>query len=95
MDRFPLYSDCQAEYGTENDRRFHAEPIACPACGPHVRLWDEQGCERGRGEEALRQTEARLYAGSIIAVKALGGFQLWVDAGSEDAVRRLHAEFFP
>jgi hydrogenase maturation protein HypF len=91
MGGFPLCSDCRAEYDTESDRRFHAEPIACPACGPHVRLWDGQGCEIAQGEEALRQAKARLCAGFIIAVKALGGFQLWADAGSEVAVRRLRA----
>lgn len=91
MGGFVLCSDCQAEYGAESDRRFHAEPIACPACGPHVRVWDEEGCDIAQGEEALRHVEARLRAGSIIAVKALGGFQLWVDAGSEEAVRRLRA----
>lgn len=91
MGGFPLCSDCQAEYDTESDRRFHAEPIACPACGPHIQLWDEQGGEIEQGGEALCQAEVRLRAGSILAVKALGGFQLWVDAGSEDAVRRLRA----
>lgn len=91
MSGFPLCADCQAEYGTESDRRFQAEPIACPACGPHTRLWDEQGGEIEQGEEALCQAEAQLHAGSIIAVKALGGFQLWVDASSEEAVRRLRA----
>ena len=89
MEKFPLCPDCQAEYGTESNRRFHAEPIACPSCGPYVRLWSEQGREIGRGEEALCQTDSLLRAGSIIAVKVLGGFQLWVDAGSEEAVRRL------
>ncbi|MBH0190999.1 MAG: carbamoyltransferase HypF [Nitrospira sp.] len=89
MGVFSLCPDCQTEYETESDRRFHAEPIACPACGPHVRLWDEQGREKAHGEEALQQAEALLRAGRIVAVKGLGGFQLWVDAGSEDAVRRL------
>ncbi|MBH0199017.1 MAG: carbamoyltransferase HypF [Nitrospira sp.] len=89
MGAFPLCPNCEAEYETESDRRFHAEPIACPVCGPHVRLWDEQGREEADGEEALQQAEESLRAGSIVAVKGLGGFQLWVDAGSDEAVRRL------
>lgn len=92
MNGFQLCSACQAEYDTKDDRRFHAEPIACPICGPQVRLWDEEGRETERGEEALRQAEDLLLAGSIVAVKGLGGFQLWVDAGSEEAVRRLRAK---
>lgn len=89
MGIFSLCPNCQAEYETESDRRFHAEPMACPVCGPRVGLWDEQGRATARGEEALQQAEALLRAGRIVAVKGLGGFQLWVDAGSEDAVRRL------
>ena len=91
MSGFRLCSACQAEYDTNDDRRFHAEPIACPACGPQVRLWDDQGGKTEHGEEALSQAEDLLRSGRIVAVKGLGGFQLWVDAGSDEAVRRLRA----
>jgi len=89
MAGFELCSACRAEYSAESDRRFHAEPIACPACGPRLYLWDEQGRETASGEEALRQAEVMLGQGLIVAVKGLAGFQLWVDARSEEAVRRL------
>ena len=91
MNGFSLCSACQIEHDTKIDRRFHAEPIACPVCGPHVQLWNDQGRETERGEEALRQAETLLCEGLILAVKGLGGFQLWVDAGSEEAIRRLRA----
>ena len=32
---FPLCSDCRREYDNPLDRRFHAEPNACAACGPN------------------------------------------------------------
>ncbi|MCS6302122.1 MAG: carbamoyltransferase HypF [Nitrospira sp.] len=89
MTEFELCAACRAEYSTESDRRFHAEPIACPACGPRLCLWDEQGNEIAGGEEALRQAEELLGTGRIVAVKGLGGFQLWVNATSEEAVQRL------
>ncbi|MBX3349606.1 MAG: carbamoyltransferase HypF [Nitrospira sp.] len=89
MARFELCSGCRAEYEAETDRRFHAEPIACPICGPRLRLWDEQGCEIVAEEGALQRAVALLDEGLIVAVKGLGGFQLWVDAQSEEAVRRL------
>lgn len=89
MAGFELCSGCRAEYETETDRRFHAEPIACSDCGPHPSLWDEQGQETASGEEALQQAVALLRQGLIVAVKGLGGFQLWVDAESEKAVQRL------
>ncbi|MBI5059914.1 carbamoyltransferase HypF [candidate division KSB1 bacterium] len=86
---FELCSACRTEYFTEADRRFHAESIACPKCGPRLRLWDEQGRDVASGEAALRQAHGMLDQGLIVAVKGLGGFQLWVDAASEEAVRRL------
>jgi len=86
---FELCPACRAEYASESDRRFHAEPIACPICGPCLCLWDGEGRETSIGEEALQQASTLLKQGFILAVKGLGGFQLWVDAQSEEAVQRL------
>jgi len=36
MAEFPLCELCAAEYGQASDRRFHAEPVACPTCGPRL-----------------------------------------------------------
>ncbi len=91
MSRFPLCSACEAEYGDETNRRFHAEPIACPVCGPHLTLWDEHGITLASSETALQQACGIIKGGEILAVKGLGGFQLWVDARSESAVQRLRA----
>jgi hydrogenase maturation protein HypF len=91
MAGFGLCSACRTEYEDETDRRFHAEPIACPACGPHVILWDEEGRDVAGGDEALRKAAALIREGFIVAVKGLGGFQLWVDAGPEEAVQRLRS----
>ncbi|MCP9439726.1 MAG: carbamoyltransferase HypF [Nitrospira sp.] len=91
MSRFPLCRACQTEYETMENRRFHAEPIACPACGPQVMLWDHQGREMARGDEARDRAITLLREGAVVAVKGLGGFQLWVDAQSEEAVQRLRA----
>lgn len=89
MAGFELCSHCRVEYEADADRRFHAEPIACPICGPRLRLWDEQGCEIAAEEGALQRAVTLLDEGLIVAVKGLGGFQLWVDAQSEETVRRL------
>ena len=40
------------------DRRFHAQPNACPACGPHLELWDADGACLASRDEALRAAEA-------------------------------------
>ena len=57
------------------DRRFHAQPNACPECGPWVELWDHERLLYARGE-AIRETQRRLKAGRIVAIKGLGGFHL-------------------
>lgn len=43
MKKFTMCTRCQAEYDSPGDRRFHAQPNACPVCGPHLELWDRHG----------------------------------------------------
>ena len=43
MKRFTMCPACQAEYDNPLDRRFHAQPNACPVCGPQLELWDRAG----------------------------------------------------
>ena len=89
MKRFTMCPDCQREYDDPNDRRFHAQPIACPVCGPRLELWNGDGKRVCRDQEALHGAEQAIRAGSIVAVKGLGGFHLMVDARSDEAVRCL------
>ena len=88
MKRFPLCDACAREYRTPSDRRFHAQPIACPACGPQLRFLSS-GCELARRDAALRCAVQAIDAGGILALQGLGGFHLLVDAGRTDAVARL------
>ena len=43
MKKFMMCEKCQNEYDDPLNRRFHAQPNACPVCGPKVALWDDQG----------------------------------------------------
>jgi len=88
MAPFVMCPDCGAEYRDPGDRRFHAQPIACPVCGP--RLWYEEGGAEVQGN-AIALAAARLKAGGIIAVKGLGGFHLACDAANAGAVTSLRA----
>ncbi|MGD0837906.1 MAG: carbamoyltransferase HypF [Polyangia bacterium] len=89
MARFTMCAACAQEYSDPANRRFHAQPNACPACGPRLALWDRKGATLAQADAALVAAAQAIRAGSIVAVKGLGGFHLVVDARSEPAVREL------
>lgn len=90
MADFPLCAACRAEYDNPLDRRFHAEPVACAVCGPH--LWYEAEDARIDGNDAaLQACVEALRAGRIVAVKGIGGYHLLCDGTNDAAVARLRA----
>ena len=56
------------------DRRFHAQPNACPDCGPHIWLTDPQQQITARFDDALSAAVRLLKDGKILAMQGLGGF---------------------
>lgn len=86
MAAFPMCAACLAEYENPADRRFHAQPVACPDCGP--RLWYEGDGQEAAGE-AIELAAAALREGKVIAVKGLGGFHLACDARNAQALALL------
>ncbi|WP_071518089.1 carbamoyltransferase HypF [Geitlerinema sp. PCC 9228] len=84
---FPMCADCQREYYDVENRRFHAQPIACPVCGPQIWLENAQG--EIIFDEAIATTIRLIQQGYIVAMKGLGGFHLAVDATNERAVQTL------
>ena len=101
MAPFAMCRPCSVEYENPLDRRFHAQPVACPDCGPHVWLESTKndaefmsqsrnsGPDSVKGEEAIQVTRELLRQGKIVAVKGLGGFHLACDATNPDAVAEL------
>ncbi len=89
MRHFPMCAACRSEYDDPGSRRFHAETNACSDCGPRLALLDGRGNELATGDRCLTAAAQALRGGMVLALKGLGGFQLLVDARSEEAVRRL------
>lgn len=90
MADFPMCTDCAREYADPQDRRFHAQPISCHECGPALSVVDQGGQTLVSGSEAsLSATTRALAAGSIVALKGIGGFHLTCDASNATAVAEL------
>ncbi|MCP4934264.1 MAG: carbamoyltransferase HypF [bacterium] len=91
MVSFPMCDECQSEYDNPADRRFHAQPNACPACGPKVWLEDSGGnaVDISADEDTIAAAARLICEGYIVAIKGIGGFHLACDATSENAVNEL------
>ena len=85
---FPLCETCLGEYSDPLNRRFHAESIACPVCGPRL-FWAGSNGEGIQVEDPLAEARKAIQAGEIVAVKGLGGFLLAADAFHRGALERL------
>jgi hydrogenase maturation protein HypF len=88
MAGFTMCADCEREYTTPHDRRFHAQPICCPACGPTLRLVEASGAEVG-AIDPLSAAARLLASGRVVAVKGLGGYHLATLASDETATATL------
>jgi hydrogenase maturation protein HypF len=87
MASFKMCAHCQAEYDDPLDRRFHAQPNACYACGPMLQLLSKDGVLHD-GNPVAKAIQW-LQNGAILAVKGLGGFHLATDACQPNAVEEL------
>ncbi|MBS3920490.1 MAG: carbamoyltransferase HypF [Deltaproteobacteria bacterium] len=92
MASFTMCPICQKEYDDPANRRFHAQPNACPSCGPSLWLQDREGKEVSG--DSLAKTLEFIEAGFIIAIKGLGGFHLACNAKNEEAVSNLRSRKF-
>ncbi|MCS7125887.1 MAG: carbamoyltransferase HypF [Aigarchaeota archaeon] len=92
MKDFPLCSKCISEYkDPENIRRFHAQGISCPECGPKVTLYTRDYEYVDEGYNALKYSGKLIDEGYIIAVKGIGGYHIATSATLDDVIIRLRS----
>ena len=77
---------CAREYADPDDRRFHAQPVCCPACGPRLRLETSDG--KPEPGDPIARTAALIASGAIVAIKGLGGYHLAASALDARAIAR-------
>ncbi len=86
---FPLCNDCRGEYeDPSNPRRFHAQGISCPRCGPSLWLEDADG-RRIDVEDPIEEVARIIDEGGIVAIKGLGGYHIACLATDDDTVSEL------
>ncbi len=84
MRDFPMCEACASEYTDPLDRRYHAQTIACPQCGPKLTF-------DGSTADPIARTAAALRAGKIVAIKGIGGTHIACDATNAEVVDELRA----
>ncbi len=88
MDVFPMCDLCKDEYVDINNRRFHAQPVACNNCGPHYNLYYNANNYTNIGE-IIVIVSSLIDNGNVLAVKGIGGFHLLCNAFDEQSVIKL------
>jgi hydrogenase maturation protein HypF len=81
---------CRSEYNDLQDRRFHAQPVACNHCGPAYLLEHSGGTESSVHEILARCCEL-LSGNTLLAMKGTGGFHLACNAFSSEGVSKLRS----
>ena len=89
MSGFELCLACKEEYQCPENRRFHAQTLACKDCGPTISLLDHNGNRLAEREQALQTAIQVLRDGKILAIKGIGGYQILADARNQFAITTL------
>ena len=97
MREFKKCKDCEREYRTPTNRRFHAQPISCNQCAIRMRLIIPSlkksyifAYPKATSDILLLALVAQnIMEGKIIAIKGVGGFNLIASAAHTQAIMTL------
>ena len=79
---------CQKEYTDSANRRFHAQTVACPTCGPKAYLTTNKG-EPVPTKDPVQMAGKLLSEGNVLAIKGYGGFHIAVSTIKEKPLEKL------
>jgi hydrogenase maturation protein HypF len=88
MRDFQMCSFCQNQYTDPANRRFHAQTVACPVCGPKAYLTTPDG-ELIKHKDPIREAGKLLSEGHILAIKGYGGFHVATATTKDEPLMRL------
>ncbi len=99
MRAFDLCAECAAEYHHPADRRFHAQPTACPRCGPWLSFltnssgnWEQKNVSAElSGQRAMQAAAEMINESAVIAIKGIGGYHLACNAQDAAALVKLRS----
>ncbi|MFO7574351.1 MAG: carbamoyltransferase HypF, partial [Bacteroidales bacterium] len=91
MDAFAMCQRCSKEYNDVEDRRFHAQPVACNNCGP-VYSMSINGLILTGTDEICSSAASFIDEGGVVAIKGTGGYHMVCNAFNETAVTSLRAQ---
>ena len=87
MSVFKMCKECGSEYLDPDIRRFRAEPVCCPKCGPVYELY--KGQENTCSRNPIHDAAAALENGKLVAVKGIGGTHLCTRASDDNAILHM------
>ena len=89
MREFPLCNKCMKEYtDIRDERRYHAQGISCPICGPKTYLLDSEG-KLIDSSDPIDDAAKLLEKGHVLAIKGLGGYHIAGLATQSEVVEKI------
>ncbi len=89
MQKFELCEECRKNYmDPKNFRRFHAQGISCPKCGPKTYVYRIDG-RVIEVDDPIHFTAKNIIDGKIFAIKGVGGYHIACSAKLDEVVAEL------